>query len=166
MQLRSLFLALGLTVVSCAPTSNQIAQRYNSFNPERAINHSQTIIDSVHDGNPAMDADDKEQEREFFGHGIDSFQELVADAQTMLESGLASSEYVHRMVVELIAWQYFFTPYNVSLPPTPLVESWDQIVAPPEGVHPFYKKYMNVYVDDYRHGSPIITSGEVPDAAI
>ena len=75
MQLRSLFLALGLTVVSCAPTSNQIAQRYNSFNPERAINHSQTIIDSVHDGNPAMDADDKEQEREFFGHGIDSFQE-------------------------------------------------------------------------------------------
>ena len=84
----------------------------------------------------------------------------------MLESGLASSEYVHRMVVELIAWQYFFTPYNVSLPPTPLVESWDQIVAPPEGVHPFYKKYMNVYVDDYRHGSPIITSGVVPDAAI
>ena len=163
---RLLFLALGLSMVSCAPTPNQTAHRYDSFNLERAIKNSQAVIDGVRAENPTQSADNKEQEREFFGHGIESFQELVADAQTMVEAGTASSEDVHRMVVELIAWQYFFTPHNVSIPPTPLVESGDKIIAPPEGVHPFYKRYMNVYVDDYRHGCPIITSGEVPDAAI
>ena len=72
----------------------------------------------------------------------------------MLEAGVASSEDLHQMVLDLMAWQYFFTPYNVSLPPTPLVESGGKIIAPPEGMSPFYKKYMNVYVNDWRR-SPI-----------
>ena len=166
MSSRLLILMLGLAVVSCAPTSNETAYQYNFFNLERAIKNSQTVIDRVRAENPTLDADNKEQEQEFFGYGIDSFQKLVAEAESTLEARVASSADLHSMVVDLIRWQYFFTPYNVSLPPTPLVESGDRIIAPPEGVHPFYKKYMNVYVDDYRHGSPIITSEEVPDAAI
>ena len=141
---------------------------YNYFNLERAIKNSRAVIETVRNNIVSADPEmsNRMQEDAPLGYGIDSFQRAIAGAEAMLRDRSAATDDVHRVVVELIDWQYFFTPYNVSLPPTPLVESGDAIIPPPEGVHPFYKKYMNVYVDDYRYGSPIITSAAVSDAAI
>jgi hypothetical protein len=44
--------------------------------------------------------------------------------------------------------------------PFPLVETGDRVIAPPAGVHPFYKKYSNA------GGVIIVSSKNVPDAAL
>ncbi len=42
----------------------------------------------------------------------------------------------------------------------PLIETGEQVVAPPEGAHPFYTKYINA------GGVVIVSSDAVPDAAL
>jgi len=164
------FIVTAFSLVSaltgCAPAESPLSGRYNTFNLERAIDHSRSIIDRVRSDSLVPESDNKQQEREFYGHGIDSFDVLASEAELVLADASSPPDDVHRMVVSLMAWQAFFTPYDVSLPPTPLIETGARIVPPPEGVHPFYEKYTNVYVDDYRYGCPILTSGDVPDRAI
>jgi hypothetical protein len=47
-----------------------------------------------------------------------------------------------------------------DLKPFPLVETGDRVINPPEGVHPFYKKYINA------DGIIIVSSDKVPDVAL
>ena len=47
-----------------------------------------------------------------------------------------------------------------QIAPFPVVETGDRVIAPPEGVHPFYKKYINA------SGVVIVSSEKVPDAAL
>ena len=47
-----------------------------------------------------------------------------------------------------------------NLEPFPLIETGQRVVAPPEGVHPFYTKYINAA------GVVIVSSDAVPDAAL
>jgi len=47
-----------------------------------------------------------------------------------------------------------------GMKPFPLVETGDRVIAPPAGVHPFYKKYINA------GGVLIVSSQKVPDAAL
>ncbi len=44
--------------------------------------------------------------------------------------------------------------------PFPLIETGERVVAPPEGAHPFYTKYINA------DGVVIVSSDAVPDAAL
>jgi hypothetical protein len=44
--------------------------------------------------------------------------------------------------------------------PFPVVETGDSVIPPPEGVHPFYKKYINA------DGVVIVSSENVPDSAL
>ncbi len=44
--------------------------------------------------------------------------------------------------------------------PFPVVETGDSVITPPEGVHPFYKKYINA------DGVVIVSSENVPDSAL
>ena len=47
-----------------------------------------------------------------------------------------------------------------EMKPFPLVETGDQVISPPAGVHPFYQKYINA------GGIVIVSSPKVPDAAL
>jgi alpha-glucosidase len=47
-----------------------------------------------------------------------------------------------------------------NLTPFPLVETGDSVIPSPEGVHPFYKKYINA------DGVVIVSSDNVPDSAL
>lgn len=49
---------------------------------------------------------------------------------------------------------------RLKLEPFPIVETGDNVIVPPEGVHPFYKKYINA------DGVIIVSSDKVPDAAL
>lgn len=123
---------------------------YTWFNLERALRDSQALIDK-------LDHSD---------NGMPSFKRLVERGRAMLTARTASQHDVSGMVLELMAWQYFFTPSDQHIPPVPLIETDHAIVAPPPGVHPFYKKYLNAYDDDWSHGIAIITSERVPDRAL
>lgn len=140
-------------VVSCAgPTPTPMEAGlgpYTRFNLEGAVRDSQALIDK-------LDTDE---------NGMPSFRRALESAQELLDTG-SDGELISNSVVELMAWQYFFTPYDQHIPPIPLIETNHQIVAPPPGVHPFYRKYLNAYEDDYTKGIVIITSDAVPDRAI
>lgn len=123
---------------------------YDGFNLERAIRDSQRLIDRI----------------DATSNGAPSFQRLVADARAMLDAGTADREQINRTVVDLMFWQYFFTPSDQHIPPVPLVDTGHHIIAPPPGVHPFYEKYLNAYEDDWRQGIAIISSNRVPDRAL
>ncbi len=139
----TVLLVFGCGIVSEAPP-------YNYYHLEWAAKNSQDPLGTLEDPD----------------HGTRSFQRLVDKANGMAEERSASHEEVSQVVLDLIEWQYFFTPSTMHIPPIPLIESGDSIVSPPPGVHSFYKKYLNVYEDDYTKGIPIITSGLVPDAAM
>ncbi len=139
----TVLLVFGCGIVSEAPP-------YNYYHLEWAAKNSQDLLGTLEDPD----------------HGTRSFQRLVDKANGMAEERSASHEEVSQVVLDLIEWQYFFTPSTMHIPPIPLIESGDSIVSPPPGVHSFYKKYLNVYEDDYTKGIPIITSGLVPDAAM
>ncbi len=141
--------ALGGTA-SGGPQVEGVDAPYTWFNLERALRDSQALIDKLgHDDN-----------------GMPSFQRLVDRGSEMLSARSASLREVSGIVVELIAWQYFFTPSDQHIPPVPLIDTGHAIVAPPPGVHPFYKKYLNAYDDDWTQGIAIITSERVPDRAL
>jgi hypothetical protein len=52
------------------------------------------------------------------------------------------------------------TDWPHDLKPFPIVETGDNVIDPPEGVHPFYKKYINA------DGIIIVSSDKVPNAAL
>ena len=137
-------------VASAAPQAESVDAPFTWFNLERALRDSQAQIDK-------LDRDD---------NGMPSFQRLVDQGTEMLTAGSAPLREVSDLVVELIAWQYFFTPSDQHIPPVPLIETDHAIVAPPPGVHPFYKKYVNAYADDWTQGIAIISSDRVPDRAL
>mgnify|MGYP001297759657 FL=1 len=144
----ALIMAVGC--VAPAPTEmGAVVGSYTSFNLERAVRDSQRLIEK-------LDIDE---------NGMPSFRRALESAQELLdtdtEGGLISNS-----VIELMAWQYFFTPHDQHIPPIPLIETNHKIVTPPPGVHPFYRKYVNAYEDDYTKGIVIITSDAVPDRAI
>ena len=144
----ALIMAVGC--VAPAPTEmGAVVGSYTSFNLERAVRDSQRLIEK-------LDIDE---------NGMPSFRRALESAQELLdtdtEGGLISNS-----VIELMAWQYFFTPHDQHIPPIPLIETNHKIVTPPPGVHPFYRKYANAYEDDYTKGIVIITSDAVPDRAI
>ena len=123
---------------------------YNYYHLAWTVKNSQAILDKLDHGE----------------NGSTSFQRLVDRANELAADQSAPLEEVSRLVLDLIEWQYFFTPSTEHIPPIPLIESGDAIVPPPPGIHNFYKKYLNVYEDDYTLGIPIIASDLVPDAAL
>ena len=142
-----------IMVVGCAPPAptemGAVVGSYTSFNLERAVRDSQRLIEK-------LDIDE---------NGMPSFRRALESAQELLDTGI-EGELISNSVIELMAWQYFFTPHDQHIPPIPLVETNHKIVTPPPGVHPFYRKYVNAYEDDYTKGIVIITSDAVPDRAI
>lgn len=133
-----------------APTEmGAVVGSYTSFNLERAVRDSQRLIEK-------LDIDE---------NGMPSFRRALESAQELLDTG-TEGELISNSVIELMAWQYFFTPHDQHIPPIPLIETNHKIVTPPPGVHPFYRKYVNAYEDDYTKGIVIITSDAVPDRAI
>ena len=133
-----------------APTEmGAVVGSYTSFNLERAVRDSQRLIEK-------LDIDE---------NGMRSFRRALESAQELLDTG-TEGELISNSVIELMAWQYFFTPHDQHIPPIPLIETSHKIVTPPPGVHPFYRKYVNAYEDDYTKGIVIITSDAVPDRAI
>jgi hypothetical protein len=102
------------------------------------------------------------------GHSLNSFQELVDRAYIMAEEKAAAQKEVDNVIKDLHGWQKWFDDesWREPMPPIPLIESGTNIVKPPEGVHPFYKKYLNVYEDDYTKGIPILSSARVDDRAL
>ena len=142
-----------IMVVGCAPPAptemGAVVGSYTSFNLERAVRDSQRLIEK-------LDIDE---------NGMPSFRRALESAQELLDTGI-EGELISNSVIELMAWQYFFTPHDQHIPPIPLIETNHKIVTPPPGVHPFYRKYVNAYEDDYTKGIVIITSDAVPDRAI
>ena len=142
-----------IMVVGCAPPAptemGAVVGSYTSFNLERAVRDSQRLIEE-------LDIDE---------NGMPSFRRALESAQELLDTGI-EGELISNSVIELMAWQYFFTPHDQHIPPIPLIETNHKIVTPPPGVHPFYRKYVNAYEDDYTKGIVIITSDAVPDRAI
>lgn len=98
--------------------------------------------------------------------GPPSFGRRIDEAAALLAAPSPAADAVHETVVDLMFWQYFFTPSDQHLPPVPLIETGHQIVAPPPGVHPFYTKYLNAYEDDWTRGIVILASDAVPDRAL
>ncbi len=148
----SVAIVLIMTVGCAAPAPTEmgaVVGPYTSFNLERAARDSQRLIEK-------LDIDE---------NGMPSFRRALENAQGLLDTG-TEGELISNSVIELMAWQYFFTPHDQHIPPIPLIETNHKIVAPPPGVHPFYRKYVNAYEDDYTKGIVIITSDAVPDRAI
>ena len=144
----ALIMAVGC--VAPAPTEmGAVVGSYTSFNLERAVRDSQRLIEK-------LDIDE---------NGMPSFRRALENAQGLLDTG-TEGELISNSVIELMAWQYFFTPHDQHIPPIPLIETNHKIVTPPPGVHPFYRKYVNAYEGDYTKGIVIITSDAVPDRAI
>jgi len=153
----ALLLVAGFAALSCAaPSPSSVTPEdaasipYGAFNLERAVRDSQALIDR-------LGIED---------NGVPSFQRLIDRGSEMLAAGDASAAEISETVVDLMSWQYFFTPSDQHIPPIPLIETNHRIVAPPPGVHPFYTKYLNAYEDDYTVGIVIVTSAAVPDRAI
>ena len=148
----SVAIALIMAVGCAAPAPTEmgaVVGSYTSFNLERAVRDSQRLIEK-------LDIDE---------NGMPSFRRALESAQELLDTG-TEGELISNSVIELMAWQYFFTPHDQHIPPIPLIETNHKIVTPPPGVHPFYRKYVNAYEDDYTKGIVIITSDAVPDRAI
>ena len=148
----SVAIALIMAVGCAAPAPTEmgaVVGSYTSFNLERAVRDSQRLIEK-------LDIDE---------NGMPSFRRALESAQELLDTG-TEGELISNSVIELMAWQYFFTPHDQHIPPIPLIETNHKIVTPPLGVHPFYRKYVNAYEDDYTRGIVIITSDAVPDRAI
>ena len=148
----SVAIALIMAGGCAVPTPTEmgaVVGSYTSFNLERAVRDSQRLIEK-------LDIDE---------HGMPSFRRALESAQELLDTG-TEGELISNSVIELMAWQYFFTPHDQHIPPIPLIETNHKIVTPPPGVHPFYRKYVNAYEDDYTKGIVIITSDAVPDRAI
>ena len=148
----SVAIALIMVVGCAAPAPTEmgaVVGPYTSFNLERAARDSQRLIEK-------LDIDE---------NGMPSFRRALENAQGLLDTG-TEGELISNSVIELMAWQYFFTPHDQHIPPIPLIETSHKIVTPPPGVHPFYRKYVNAYEDDYTKGIVIITSDAVPDRAI
>ena len=162
-------LAIALSMVAaCAPdlaaTAGQAetdSAPYTWFNLERAVRDSQALLDR-----PARELEDPSGQQSNRKNGAPSFQRLVDDGRAMLERRTATLHEVSRTVTDLMFWRYFFTPSNQHIPPIPLTDTGHAIVAPPPGVHPFYKKYVNAYEDDPTLGIAIISSDLVPDRAL
>ena len=146
----AIVLIMAVGCAAPAPTEmGAVVGSYTSFNLERAVRDSQRLIEK-------LDIDE---------NGMPSFRRALESAQELLDTG-TEGELISNSVIELMAWQYFFTPHDQHIPPIPLIETNHKIVAPPPGVHPFYRKYVNAYEDDYTKGIVIITSDAVPDRAI
>ena len=139
---------------STAPATGTAAPAYNEFNLRRAVRDSQAQIDRL----------DIEE------NGMPSYQRLVDRGRELLEAESPAaqemSQEISQTVIDLMAWQYFFTPSDQHIPPIPLIETHHALVTPPPGVHPFYTKYLNAYEDDYTRGIVIVTSDAVPDRAL
>ena len=146
----AIVLIMAVGCAAPAPTEmGAVVGSYTSFNLERAVRDSQRLIEK-------LDIDE---------NGMPSFRRALESAQELLDTG-TEGELISNSVIELMAWQYFFTPHDQHIPPIPLIETSHKIVTPPPGVHPFYRKYVNAYEDDYTKGIVIITSDAVPDRAI
>ena len=146
----AIVLIMAVGCAAPAPTEmGAVVGSYTSFNLERAARDSQRLIEK-------LDIDE---------NGMPSFRRALENAQGLLDTG-TEGELISNSVIELMAWQYFFTPHDQHIPPIPLIETNHKIVTPPPGVHPFYRKYVNAYEDDYTKGIVIITSDAVPDRAI
>ena len=146
----AIVLIMAVGCAAPAPTEmGAVVGSYTSFNLERAVRDSQRLIEK-------LDIDE---------NGMPSFRRALENAQGLLDTG-TEGELISNSVIELMAWQYFFTPHDQHIPPIPLIETSHKIVTPPPGVHPFYRKYVNAYEDDYTKGIVIITSDAVPDRAI
>ena len=146
----AIVLIMAVGCAAPAPTEmGAVVGSYTSFNLERAARDSQRLIEK-------LDIDE---------NGMPSFRRALESAQELLDTG-TEGELISNSVIELMAWQYFFTPHDQHIPPIPLIETSHKIVTPPPGVHPFYRKYVNAYEDDYTKGIVIITSDAVPDRAI
>ena len=146
----AIVLIMAVGCAAPAPTEmGAVVGSYTSFNLERAVRDSQRLIEK-------LDIDE---------NGMPSFRRALESAQELLDTG-TEGELISNSVIELMAWQYFFTPHDQHIPPIPLIETNHKIVTPPPGVHPFYRKYVNAYEDDYTKGIVIITSDAVPDRAI
>ena len=102
------------------------------------------------------------------GHSVNSLQELVDKALVAASQRSAAQAIVSDMVRDLNEWTEWFNTegYREPMPPIPLIDSGMNVVSPPNGVHPFYKKYLNAYEDDYTKGIPIISSAKVDDRAL
>ena len=102
------------------------------------------------------------------GYSLNSLQEFVNESIAMAEAGTISQEKVNEAVQDLQEWGQWFDDerFRSPMPPVPLLDSGPNVVSPPEGVHPFYKKYLNAYDDDYTRGIPIIASHKVDDRAM
>ncbi len=153
----AVLLVAGLAALSCAApsppsvTAEDVASSpYVTFNLERVVRDSQALIDKLG----------------IQRNGVPSFQRLVDQGRGMLAAGDGTAAEISETVIDLMSWQYFFTPSDQHIPPIPLVETNHRIVTPPPGVHPFYTKYLNAYEDDYTVGIVIVTSDAVPDRAI
>jgi|TARA_B100001964_G_C14145742_1_gene559607 hypothetical protein len=146
----AIVLIMAVGCAAPAPTEmGAVVGSYTSFNLERAARDSQRLIEK-------LDIDE---------NGMPSFRRALESAQELLDTG-TEGELISNSVIELMAWQYFFTPHDQHIPPIPLIKTSHKIVTPPPGVHPFYRKYVNAYEDDYTKGIVIITSDAVPDRAI
>ena len=102
------------------------------------------------------------------GYGLNSLQEFVNESIEMAEAGLISQEKVDETVNDLQEWSQWFDDelFRSPMLPVSLLDSGPNVVSPPRGVHPFYKKYLNAYNEDYTKGIPIIASHKVDDRAM
>ena len=102
------------------------------------------------------------------GNSHNSLQEFVNESIAMAETGMVSQEKVAEAIQDLQEWGRWFDDelFRSPMPPVQLLESGPNVVSPPEDVHPFYKKYLNAYDDDYTKGIPIIASHKVDDRAM
>ena len=149
---RSAVLIVSITALSCAAPAPSLAPAegsgsppYTDFNLQRAVRDAQAQIDRL----------------DIKGNGMPSYQRLVERGREMLDAESAGAEEISQAVIDLMAWQYFFTSSDQHIPPIPLIETNHELVTPPPGVHPFYTKYLNAYEDDHTQGIVIVTSDAV-----
>ena len=122
----SVAIALIMAGGCAAPTPTEMGAgvgSYTSFNLERAVRDSQRLIEK-------LDIDE---------NGMPSFRRALESAQELLDTG-TEGELISNSVIELMAWQYFFTPHDQHIPPIPLIETNHKLVTNTPRVHAVYRQ--------------------------